>query len=143
MKLKIIIFLLFFSTIACKTIATNNSKNKLYEILFQGQYGGESYNFYEIIVDEKDFRKVLSEELILNKVKKEDIKRSNFLYLSLGEKNTAGYGISVSNVEEFKEKIIVTISKMQPAPSSVLTQALTYPFCIVKINSKKIIEIKE
>lgn len=143
MKLKYFITLIFLATIACKSTSTINSKNKLYEILYQGEIGGESYNFYEIISNEKDFRKVLSDELILNKVKKDDIKIANFLYLSLGEKNTGGYTISVSTVEELNDKIIVTVIKTNPFPDSMVTNAFTYPFCIVKINSKKIIEIKD
>jgi PrcB C-terminal len=139
------ILLLFIITLflfGCKSNPTI-TKTNLYEILYQGENGGESYNFYEVITDEKDFRKVLSEELIINKVKKDDIIKNNFLYLSLGEKNSGGFGISVSSVEELSEKIIVKIAKTTPKPDSFVTTAITYPFCIVKINSKKPIEIQD
>jgi hypothetical protein len=29
------------------------------------------------------------------------------------------------------------MSKRVPAPNSMVTQGITYPFCVVKINSKK------
>lgn len=137
--LLVIVIILFYS---CKSTSII-SKSNLYEILYQGENGGESFNFYEIITNEKDFRKVLSEELILNKVKKDDIIKNNFLYLSLGEKNTGGYGISISNIEELHDKIIVKVAKTSPKPDSFVTTAFTYPFCIVKINSKKPIEIQD
>ena len=137
---RIFTFLIILIIIGCKSNPIN-SKSNLYEILYQGENGGESFNFYEIITNEKDFRKVLSEELILNKVKKEAINTHNFIYLSLGEKSTGGYGISVSKVEEMSDKIIVTIEKTLQKPDENVTTAITYPFCIVKINSKKPIEI--
>jgi hypothetical protein len=139
---KLYLFIFASIIIGCKSNHTM-TKTNLYEILYQGEMGGESFNFYEIITNEKDFRKVLSEELLLNKVKKEDINKNNFLYLSLGEKNSGGYGISVSSVEELSDKIIVKVAKTAPKPDSFVTTAITYPFCIVKISSKKPIEIQD
>jgi hypothetical protein len=137
---KVYLITLFFILIGCKS-NPKNTNIKLFEILYQGENGGELINFYEVITNEKDFRKVLSEERVLNKVKKEDINKNNFLYLSLGEKNTGGYGISILGVEELSDKIIVKIEKIYPKPDAFVTTAFTYPFCIVKINSKKPIEI--
>jgi len=142
MKSKLLLIAIIFTLINCKSNQIA-SKKDLYEILFQCNYGGECFNFYEIITTEKDFRKVLSEETLIGKVKKDDINTHNFLFLSLGEKNTGGYGISVSNVEEQSDKIIVTIKKTEPSPNSPVTTAITYPFCVVKINSKISIEIKD
>lgn len=137
---KSIFIILILILASCKTNKIV-SKSKLFEVLYQSEIGGESYNFYEIINDEKGFRKVLSEEVLLNKVKKDDIKTSTFLYLSLGEKSTGGFGISVENIEEFSDKIVVKLKKTAPKPNELVTTAFTYPFCVVKINSKKEIEI--
>jgi hypothetical protein len=33
--------------------------------------------------------------------------------------------------------IIINVKESVPAPNSMVTQGITYPFCVVKINSKK------
>jgi hypothetical protein len=43
---------------------------------------------------------------------------------------------------ETKENIIINVKESSPEPGSMVTQVITYPFCVVKINSKKEIIIK-
>jgi hypothetical protein len=55
----------------------------------------------------------------------------------MGEKTTGGYAIGIQNVVETDKNIIVTVKEINPEPGSMVTQAFTAPFCVVKINSKK------
>jgi hypothetical protein len=60
----------------------------------------------------------------------------------MGEKPTGGYSIGVENVVETDKNIIITVKETKPESDAILTQNITYPFCVVKINSKKEIIIK-
>ena len=65
------------------------------------------------------------------------------MLLNMGEKSSGGYEISVKNVKLTKDKVLVYIDKKQPKAGENVTMAMTYPFCLVKINSKKPIEFVE
>ena len=60
----------------------------------------------------------------------------------MGEKPTGGYKIGVESVVETDKNIIITVKETIPEPNAMVTQVMTYPYCIVKINSKKEIIIK-
>jgi N-acetyl-alpha-D-glucosaminyl L-malate synthase BshA len=74
-------------------------------------------------------------------VKPDDIKTANFILVNLGEKNNGGYGVEVESVVEEADKVIVTIKEIEPKKGNV-TMAITNPYAVIKINSKKPIEIK-
>jgi hypothetical protein len=75
-------------------------------------------------------------------MKQTDIANSNYVILSMGEKNTGGYSIEIEKVEETDKNIIITVKEKNPAPDAMVTQAITYPYTVVKIHSKKEIIIK-
>jgi hypothetical protein len=60
----------------------------------------------------------------------------------MGEKATGGYSIGVESVVETVKNIIITVKDNNPKPGDMVSQVITYPFCVVKINSKKDIIIK-
>jgi hypothetical protein len=63
------------------------------------------------------------------------IKFCNFEY---GRKNYRRlYAITIESVVETDKNIIINVKESVPAPNSMVTQGITYPFCVVKINSKK------
>jgi len=71
------------------------------------------------------------------KVKSIDINSCNFLILNLGEKTTGGYSIAIENAIETEKNIILTVKEVAPKSGTLVTDAFTNPFCIVKVNSKK------
>jgi len=83
-----------------------------------------------------------NDEHLKRKIKEDDVKNSNFVILNMGEKRSGGYSITVENVEETADKVILTVKENEPEPGAMVTQAITYPYAIVKINSKKEITIK-
>jgi hypothetical protein len=117
-------------------------KKPLYEIIAQKQYGGAKIRFFEIISNPQEFGMIKNDPDLKNKVKPDDILNANFLLLNMGEKLSGGYSISIDKVEETGKNIIVTIKEKGPAPDAIVTTALTNPYTVVKINSKKEIIIK-
>lgn len=53
-----------------------------------------------------------------------------------GEKMTGGYGVEITKIEEARQKrvLTVTIRDSKPPADAIVTQALTQPFHIVKLE---------
>ncbi|HLA54986.1 MAG TPA: protease complex subunit PrcB family protein [Flavobacterium sp.] len=123
-----------------KQAATNN--NSLYEVLTEQPDGGGNIRFFEILSKPEEINMLKGDPHIKGKIKDEDVKNSNFLVMNMGEKSTGGYSIGVQSMEETDDKIIITVKETEPKPGDMVTQNITYPYCIVKINSKKPIDVK-
>ena len=127
-------------------VACSSTKSKdtgaLYKVLVASEYGCGSFQFYEIITEQKEFNMLLGDDELKKLVKPNDITTSNFILLNMGEKTTGGYSIEVVKVEELPDKIVVTVKENKPATGDNVTDAITNPYAVVKINSKKPIEIK-
>jgi PrcB C-terminal len=137
-KLLILVFIpLLFS---CATTSKNASSSSLYEVLTHQNQGGASIRFYEILTEEKEIQMLLNDDNLKRKIKTSDINTSNFLILNLGEKTTGGYTSSIEKIEETTNKIIITIK--ENIPTGNVTDEMSYPYTIVKINSKKEIVFK-
>lgn len=125
---------------SCSTFKKPVESKPLYDVLFGSDYGGGSFQFYEIISEENEFKMLLNDEIIKPYIKPDDIKTSNFILVNMGEKNSGGYTLKVENIQELSDKIIVTLKEVPP--SGMATTAITKPYYILKIKSKKPIEIK-
>ena len=135
----ICVIYLFCSCANKKLVAT---ERPLYEIIAQKQYGGAKIRFFEIISNPDEFGMIKNDPELKKKVKPEDISNANFLILNMGEKSSGGYSISIDKIEETDKNIIITIKEKAPDPDAMVTTALTNPYAVVKINSKKEIIIK-
>jgi hypothetical protein len=140
---KIGLFLLTLILVSCGASSTKNSGTKpLFEVLTQQADGGASIRFFEILTEEKEIAMLQNDEKLKNKIHPNDIQNSNFIVLNMGEKTATGFKISIESAVETDKNIIVTIKESSPEPSTVDTQEITTPYCVVKINSKKEIIIK-
>ena len=65
-----------------------------------------------------------------------DFKQEMVIAVFSGEKRTGGYGIEITRVEENLEKsrLEVFFLETHPSPKSMVTQALTQPYHIVKLK---------
>lgn len=111
-----------------------------YDILMRSDYGGAAFQFYEIISEKNEFDMLLNDVLIKPYVKKDDIQSCNFILINMGEKKSEGYTIKVQKIEELSDKIIVTLKEIEP--KGIMAQVVTKPCYVIKIKSKKSIEIK-
>ena len=123
-----------------KPVATG--ERPLFEILTQQNDGGANIRFYEILTEPREISMLKSDVNLKNKISDTDINSASFIILNMGEKATGGFFIGVESVVESNDKIIVTVKEQEPKPGDMTTMAITYPYSIVKINSKKPIEIK-
>jgi hypothetical protein len=141
MKKVLILFISVFA-ISCGTNKSVDKSTVLYEVLTQRSDGGGNIRFFEILSEPNEIKMLLNDESLKGKIHGEDIDKTNYIVLNMGEKSTGGYSIGVEKVEETDKNIIITIKETAPAPDSMVMQMITYPYAVVKINSKKEIVIK-
>lgn len=139
---KIVLIGLVCTLFSCTPTKVKESSKSLYQVLVSNDYGGGSFQFYEIISEEKEFKMLLGDEEISRFIKPNDIATSNFVLINLGEKNSGGYKIEIKSVEELLDKVVVSINEVKPDSSQNVIQSITKPYCVLKINSKKPIEFK-
>lgn len=137
---KIAIASLFLVLFSCSSTKPPLISAVKYDVLFGSDYGGASFQFYEIISEKDEFNILLTDDMIKPYVKKEDIETCNFILVNMGEKKSEGYTLKVQKVEELPDKIVVTLKEVEPRGS--VTQVTTKPCYVLKIKSKKPIEIK-
>lgn len=140
---KIPLVLLSLILVSCgASTSTSSRANSLYEVLTQQDNGGASIRFFEILSDEKEIAMLQNDEKLKNKIKSNDVQTSNFIVLNLGEKTSGGYSIGIESAVETEKNIIITIKETEPKSGSMVSQEITTPYSVVKINSKKEIIIK-
>jgi len=140
---KIFISTLFFTILSCGVATKKMSNNKvLYEVLTQQADGGGNIHFFEILSEPQEIKMLQNDERLKRKLGPDDLRNANFVILNMGEKPSGGYAINIESVVETENNIIVTVKETAPEPGGMTTQNITYPFCVLKINSKKPIIIK-
>ena len=119
-----------------------DKKRPLFEVLTQQENGGGNIQFYEILSEPKEIIMLQGDENLKGKIQSGDTDKANFIILNMGEKRSGGYSIGVESVVETTDKILVKVKETAPEPGSMVTQAITYPYAVVRINSKKPIDIQ-
>ncbi|MHC0447845.1 protease complex subunit PrcB family protein [Flavobacterium sp. 3-218] len=138
---KVISILAVFVLISCGAKKASASTG-LYEVLTVQSSGGGNIKFFEILTEPNEIKMLENDPLLADKVKNSDTNTSNYVILNMGEKNTSGYTIDVVNVEETDKNIIITVKENSPAKDAITMSVISYPYTVVKINSKKEIIIK-
>ena len=139
---KIVLLLLTLILVSCGASKTKTSEKPLFEVLTQQSFGGAGIHFFEILSEPNEIKMLQNDENLKNKISPTDIQTSNFIILNMGEKPSGGYKIGIESAVETDKNIIITVKEITPEPSEIVSQVLTNPFCVVKINSKKAIIIK-
>lgn len=104
---------------------------------------------YGITYNKVSFEEVSSEKVptpLLEKIERNKIEsgflsmtdnKNGVIYIAVlgGEKMSGGYSIKVKTVEDIEGKIKVTAEEQSPAEDAMVTQALTYPFTVIKASN--------
>ena len=139
-KFLVLSTIVFFAS--CTTTKSTSTSKPIYEVLTGSDYGGANFKFYEIISQEDEFKILLSDDILKKYVKKDDIQNANFVLMNSGEKPSSGYKLEIVKVEELYDKILVTVKENEPKSGEMVSMAITRPYLVLKINSKKPIVIK-
>ncbi len=119
--------------------ANKSENNSFFEVLYQGEYGSDDTKSYSVIssmdqLTQKLENNQLDNSMIAN-LKNIDFSRHSLLWLSMGQKNTGGYSISVSDIKRSEKKTYVTVKEVGPEPMQPVTMAITNPFAIVLVEA--------
>ncbi|MEL1241024.1 protease complex subunit PrcB family protein [Flavobacterium flavipallidum] len=142
MKKSILGLLLLTILFSCKSSVNVTEKKPLCEVLLEQNDGGGNINFYEILTEPKEIKMLQNDEKLKRKISTNDLQQSNFVILNMGEKPTGGYSITVDSVTETDTNIVIKVKEINPEPGAMLTQNITYPYTVIKINSKKPITVQ-
>ena len=140
---KISLLFLTLILISCGATATKiSAKRPLFEVLTQQFYGGANIQFFEILSEPNEIKMLQNDDKLKKKIKPNDIQNSNFIVLNMGEKPTTGFKIGVESAVETDKNIVITVKESSPETGAIVSQLVTNPYCVVRINSKKEIIIK-
>lgn len=120
----------------------DKGKRPIFEVLTVQPTGGAQVQFYEILSEEREIKMLENDEFLRGKFRKTDINTSNFVILNMGEQTSGGHSVTVDKVEELPDKIVITVKETHPGSSEMATSVISYPYTIVRVNSKKPIEIR-
>lgn len=127
---------LFFLSCGSSKVTTP-ANQPLYEVLTQQKDSGGNIRFFEILTEANEIKMLESDSNLKKKIHPGDITKANFIILNMGEQPSSGYSISVKKVEETPTKIIITTQDNEPNAAEMTLSVISYPYTIVKINSKK------
>jgi len=104
--------------------------------------GRSSSKTIKVINSEADYKKILA-TYTRDPAKAVDFEKGNVLLLDVGQRNTGGFSVAVSSVEEHEKYVVVKVAIINPAPGCMLFQAFTNPFQFTYIATHKNLLIVE
>lgn len=141
-----IIFLMTFSNCDSTKKTQHNNPNAEFTIIHKSEQGGKEEKSYDIIKSNGERAQLLLsinlDEEAMQQIKDVDLDKHIILALHMGQKNTGGFSIDVSNVEEDGDTTYVTVEEKTPEPGAMVTMALTSPYCIALVDKNETIVFK-
>ncbi len=139
---KVIPALLVLFLVSCSS-TKNVAPKALYEVLTTNDDGGANIKFYEILTEPKEIMMLLGDETLRKKISKDDTTNSSFIILNSGPTKETYNRIKVEKVVETATNIEVYVKDTQKSTEPDLADdSISFPYTIIKINSKKPIVIK-
>jgi len=74
-------------------------------------------------------------EEVLSNINLNSINKGYNLIVTSGQKPTGGFSLKFKNIKKKKEIFYVNFVDMKPPKNSKVTFAITYPYCILKIEN--------
>lgn len=93
--------------------------NMKYEILGKDSYGN--------LMEKTKVRGYYVDQL-------EQLDTPYFIVIYSGKKTTGGYDVKIVDLGLNDEELIITVEETSPAKDASVTQAIDYPFCVLKLD---------
>lgn len=92
---------------------------------------------YEVLTDNipEELSKLIEENKVNKGFVARQINNEYYVVVFMGEQSTGGYAIAVTDIEDNEGKTNITVTETKPAEGDMVTQAITYPYQVVKIKS--------
>ena len=122
----------------------NNKKSKLmnqeviaFQIIAQDNFGGMTDSKFITIKDENSLNEIYN---LISKgrmpeleIPALDFEKETVIALFLGEKTSGGHSITVQQIENISDKVIITYKIDSPKKGEMVTTVMTQPYCIIKM----------
>jgi len=128
----------------CKSGKSSSATKPIYDLLLCEPDGGGNIHFYEILTQDREIHMLLNDPKLKKKVVPNDIVTCNFVVFNLGEHNAAGAYLKILKAVETPSDIIITVEEVEPKNPQYdyLPDHAVFPYCVVRIHSKKNIIIE-
>ncbi len=127
MTIFLIIFLLPVIFAGCA------GENIEFETLAAGYNSQEVEPSYYVIKDEERLKEVW-DKIGEGNAAEADFEKNMVIAVFQGEQPTGGFEIKVNKIVETKENLNVYVKEIVPDPSDIVTQALSSPYHIIKLE---------
>lgn len=74
--------------------------------------------------------------LSLAPLKRIEFEREHIILVALGQKSTGGYGVTLSSSKIRNGTLDLTVAVTEPAPGTLVTQALTTPCAVIAVTAE-------
>lgn len=100
---------------------------------------------------DEDIKYTIKMEMVSNKVtcNKEKsgeelvkYKGNYYLFIKMGKRSTGGYLIELQDIKVSGKDVTITVNEKHPGATCTVTDALTYPYLVVKFNKKPNVKVK-
>ena len=129
---KLLVLLGLFVVIVLITnyiLVSNTNSTKIdFETLSKGSYSSYKEPVNYVMNSDEELKEL---KLQISGI---DFSKSTAIAVFMGEFNTGGYAIEIKEIIEKENKIIIKVIKTFPEPGQPVTQALSQPYHIVKIE---------
>lgn len=130
------VFLIFACNGMKETSDHFTAKSGLFTTLYSEQNQGRDMES-NVIIDNQKALHALFQSVGVVDTPKIDFNKNQVVALFLGMKRTGGYSISIDQVQEVDGQLIIYKKVQSPKADEMVTTALTNPFVIAEIHSKK------
>ena len=100
------------------------TKKLEYETVLVETLGDEIIEKIEFLKHKKGYMRITEDEAYA------------YLFIGSGEKPTGGYGINIKSVTQTSDKTLISVEETSPGKDDAVTEALTYPYVIGKIEKE-------
>lgn len=111
-----------------------------FSVIESGYYpisGTDKNRKLEVFRDQASLNARLTEYVQLPQEHTVDFSTKRAVLLDLGQRNTGGYSIAASEVQEFSDSVMVSITITKPGSNCAVTQAFTSPFQFIEVQSTR------
>jgi len=126
----------------CLSDTTSEATNPTvpFSVIVSGDHpisGTDKNRKLEVFRDQESFNARLAEYVESVQEHTVDFSTKRAVLLDLGQRNTGGYSIATSEIQEFNDHVIIVITVTKPGSTCAVTQAFTSPFEFIEVQSTK------
>lgn len=120
------------------TAAAGKAEDVTMTTLARGSYATSQGRNAVLATTDAEYRQLWSSLIGGGEIPAADFETGVVVFLLAGQRNSGGWSIDPKSVALEGDVAIITAAVQGPPPGSITTQALTYPYAVVAINSRNV-----